>query len=103
MSKLALIIKTRTKPGRRDDVIGLWEEHLKHRAAANADQESYFLCLDNRDADVFILFEVYRNPATLAANAEAAWFQDYMNAVMPLLDGPPEVHQTTPFWEKHPS
>ncbi len=100
MQKLAVIVKTKTKPGKRDEAYALWEAHLKSRAAANPAQETYFFCYDNDDEDTFHLFEVYNDPSSLAENAQSTWFASYMAEVFPLLDGPPAFSQATPKWIK---
>ena len=100
MAKVALFIKTKTKPGKRDDVRNLWEQYLKSRAEANTAQELYVFCYDNNDPDTFLLFEVYNDPAALDENAKSDWFASYMEKVGPLLDGMPEVNMTTPVWAK---
>lgn len=100
MSKIALFIKSKTKPGKRDEVRALWETHLKARAEKNSAQEAYYFCYDNDDPDTFLLFEVYNDPAVLAEAAKAEWFARYMQEVGPLMDGYPVVNQTTPIWIK---
>ena len=90
MSKMALFIKTRAKPGKRDALKALWETHLKPRAAANPAQEAYYFCFDNDDPDVLCLFEVYNDPAVLAENAASGFFAAY----------PPAVTVTKPLWIK---
>lgn len=100
MSKVAMIIKTKTQPGKRDEVRQLYEQHLAPRAQANATQELVLWCADDMDADTFYLFEVYSDHAAPQANAQAAWFWEYMAAVQPLLAGQPEVALATPLWAK---
>lgn len=100
MSKLALIIKTTCKPGKRDEVRALWEEYLKPRAEANDAQEVYFTCYDDQNENVMYLFELYGSHDAMGANAGADWFQEYMGKVFPLLDGQPEMSMTTPIWSK---
>jgi quinol monooxygenase YgiN len=99
MTKVAVFVTTKTKPGRRDEVRVLWEKHLKQRAAANAAQETYFFCYDNRDPDTFHLFEVYADPSALAANATADWFAAYLSEVGPLIEET-AFHEATPIWVK---
>ena len=70
MSKLALIVKTRTKPGARDQV-----------------------------RDVLYLFEVYRDQGTLQQAAQAPWFAEYMGQAAPLLAGEPQVTMASSVWE----
>lgn len=100
MTHPALFIRTRTKPGKRDEVYALWAEHLRSRVDHNAAQDTYFFCFDDEDPDVFLLFEVYTDPQALEDNAQSEWFAEYMEQVTPLLDGAPEVHRATPMWAK---
>ena len=100
MTKLALFIQTRTKPGKRAELQALWEKHLKARAEANPAQEVYFFCTDNHDPDSLHLFELYSDPRQLEANANEAWFAEYMRQAEPLLAEPPTVAITTPNWAK---
>jgi quinol monooxygenase YgiN len=98
MSKLALIIRTRTQPGARDQVRDLYLKHLAPRAETNQAQEAVVLCFDGQDPDVLYLFEVYRDPDALQQAAQAPWFADYMGEVGPLLAGEPEVTMASPVW-----
>jgi quinol monooxygenase YgiN len=100
MSKFVLFIKTKTKPGQRDEVHTLWEKFLRDRAAANAAQEIYCFSYDESDPDVFYLFEVYKDRASFEANGRSPWFAEYMGAVGPMLAGPPEVGFAKPIWAK---
>ena len=100
MGELAMIIKTRAQPGRRDEVRSLYEELLAPRATANEAQEVVVWCADQHDPDTFYLFEIYRDAAALGANAQSDWFADYMARVGPLLAGEPEVSMATPGWSK---
>ncbi len=100
MGELAMIIKTRTQPGKRDEVLQLYRELLVPRAEANEDQEVIVWCADQHDPDTFFLFEIYRDSAALGANAQSDWFADYMARVGPLLAGEPEVTMASPAWSK---
>lgn len=100
MSKLAMFIKTTCKPGKRDEVRALWEEYLKPRAEENDAQEVYFYCYDEQNENVMYLFELYGNRENMGQNAEAPWFQEYMQKLFPLIDGQPEIGMTTPLWAK---
>jgi quinol monooxygenase YgiN len=100
MGELAMIIKTRTQPGKRDEVRRLYEELLVPRAERNEAQEVIVWCADQHDPDTFYLFEIYRDAAALGANAQADWFADYMARVGPLLAAEPEVSMATPGWSK---
>lgn len=100
MPKLALIIKTRTQPGKRDEVRQLYEKMLAPRALENAAQEFVAMNYDANDADVFYLYEIYASQEAFQASSQAPWFWEYMGAAGPLLDGQPEVMMATPMWAK---
>ena len=98
MSKLAMVIKSRTQPGKRAEVAALYQQHLAPRAAANEQQELVVWCDDSHDPDVFYLFEIYANQEAMGANAQAPWFADYMAAAGPMLAAEPEVAMAVPTW-----
>ena len=100
MAKVALFIKSKAKPEKRDALRGSWETHLRDRAAANLALEAYYYCYDNADPDVVHLFEVYGDATTQAADAGGDAFAAFMAEAGALLDGYPEVHETTPMWIK---
>lgn len=100
MSKVALIVKTKTQPGKREEVRRLYEEILGPRAQANPAQELVIWCSDEADADTFYLFEIYRDRASQQENGQAPWFFEYLQKVQSLLAGMPEVMTATPMWAK---
>jgi quinol monooxygenase YgiN len=100
MAKLTLILEAKAKPGKRDELRALWDEHLRRRAEANGAQELYLYCYDQGDPDTVRLIEVYSDRAAMDANAGAAWFADYMRATGPLLAEPPKMALAEPVWAK---
>jgi len=100
MSKLALLIKTKAKPGKRDEVLHLFETHLQAAAESNDAQEVIFYCYDTTDDDTFYLFELYADQEALQQASQSPGFAAYMQEAMTLLAGPPEVTVTTPVWTK---
>jgi quinol monooxygenase YgiN len=100
VSKLAMIITTRTKPGQREEVRRLYELHLGPRAIANDAQELVVWCADHADPDVFHLFEIYRDGEAAQAASQAPWFWEYLGLVGPLLDGQPDVRTAEAVWSK---
>lgn len=100
MSKVAVVIKTRTQPGQREAMRRLYEQHLAPRARENAEQEVVCVCLDANDPDVMYLFEIYASPAAFEKNGQSPWFWEYMQAAGPLLAGQPEVGIAQPVWAK---
>lgn len=100
MAKLALIIKGKALPGKRDEVRRLFEDHLAAHAQANKAQEIVIWAADDNDPDTFHLFEVYNDRNAFQANAGAPWFKEYMAKVSPLIAGRPEFSMATPAWSK---
>lgn len=98
--RVAVVLKGRTLPGKRDELHRLWSEHLRPRAAENATQRAYAFCIDPSDADVFWIFELYDDPSAMAANAQEPWFAEYMSRTAPLLAGAPEMLTGAPLWTK---
>jgi quinol monooxygenase YgiN len=100
MSKVALFIKTKTQPGKRDEVTRLWEKHLKPGAEKNPSQEVHVFCFDGADENTLCLFEVYSSQEALQQAGQSPAFGAYMQELMPLLASPPEMSMTTPLWAK---
>ena len=99
-AEIALFLTVKTQPGKRDDLVALWEAHLRDRAAANDDQVRYVFALDLNDPDTIRITEVYATQAAFEANSQAPWFADYMAAAGPLLAGEPDFHMARPHWIK---
>jgi quinol monooxygenase YgiN len=100
MSKLALFVKTRVQPGKREEVRQLWEKHLKAQAEKNAAQEIYLYCYDDNDPDTLFIFELYHDSQAFHQAGPKPWFADYMKEAAPLLQGRSEVSVATPVWAK---
>jgi quinol monooxygenase YgiN len=100
MSRLAMIVTSKTQPGKRDELFRLYQDHLAPRADQNQSQEVVVWAADQHDPDTFHLFEVYSDAAAMGANATADWFGAYMQAAMPLLAGEPRVSMAEPLWSK---
>ncbi len=100
MAELALFMTITTQPGKRDELVALWDKHLKNRAAENDDQTRYVFALDMANPDVIHISEVYGSKAGFEANSQAPWFADYMAEAGPLLAGQPAFNIAMPHWVK---
>ena len=100
MAEVALFLTVKTQPGKRDELVALWEKHLRDRAADNDDQVRYVFALDMADPDTVRIAEVYGTKAGFEANSQAPWFADYMAEAGPLLAGQPEFYMALPHWIK---
>ncbi len=100
MTKTALFIRHKAKPGMRDEVKRVWEAHLQSRAAANPAHEAYFYCYDDKDPDVICVFQLYSDQSGPGEFVKQAWYPAYEAAVAPLLAGGSEFRAATPQWIK---
>ena len=99
-SEVALFLTIKTQDGQRDTLVGLWDKHLRARAAANDAHVSYVFALDMNDPNIVHITEVYATQAAFQANSRAPWFGAYMAEVSPLLAGEPEFAMASPHWVK---
>lgn len=101
-SRVALFITTRARPGRRDELVRLWEEHLRERVVESEVQEVYAYCLDREDPNLIHLFEIYADSSAMGEAAGSEWFEAYMEKAAPLMAEPPSIVVADPVWEKLP-
>ncbi|HEX2081876.1 MAG TPA: putative quinol monooxygenase [Xanthomonadaceae bacterium] len=100
MTAIALIIKHKTRPGRRDDVRRVWERHMAPAISANPGHVAYFYCFDNDDPDSILAFQQYASTEASQAFLKTDRYAAYLKEVEPLLSGPPQVTSLTPIWSK---
>lgn len=99
MTRHALFLQHRTKPGMRDVVQKVWQRHMQPAIAANVGHEIYIYSFAS-DPDRICAFQVYRSLDDANAFLETQEYRDYLAEVEPLLDGPPEVEVLQPQWMK---
>lgn len=58
MADLAIFMIVKTKPGKRDELKTLWEEHPKPFAAENDMQSRYVYAYDSQDENTIRIMEV---------------------------------------------
>ena len=100
MQQIAIFIKHRTMPGKREQVREVWEKHMAPAVSANAGHVAYFYCFDASDADVICAFQMYQDEAAAKAFLQTESYRAYLIGVEPLLCGPPEVTSLLPMWTK---
>ena len=101
MAKLVLIVKTRTQPGKREDVYRLFQKHLASRVQGTDALEVFVWCADEIDADTFYIFEIYRDRTVQQVNAQEPAYLAYLQEAGPLLAHPSEIMTATPVWGKN--
>ena len=100
MTSLALIIKHKTQPGKRDEVRAVWVKHMAPAVSANPGHAAYFYCFDNADPDSISAFQVYESAEASQQFLKTESYAAYLHDVEPLLSGPPQVTTLTPVWAK---
>ena len=101
MEKLVLIVKSQTRPGKRDDVYRLFEKYLAARVQATDALEVFVWCADESDADTFYIFEIYGDRSVQQVNAQDPAYLAYLQEAQPLLANSPEIMKATPVWVKN--
>ena len=96
----ALIIRHRTKPGRRDEVSEIWRRHMAPAIMSNPGHTAYFYCLDNADPDSLYAFQQYASVEASEDFLRTSSYAAYLKEVAPLLAGPPQLTSLTTVWSK---
>lgn len=95
-----LFIRHQAAPGRRDELVAVWEQHMPAAVAANPGHEAYVYTEVADDPDAIMVYQQY-----VSAEAAAAFLQDptylaYLSASEHLLAGPPTLTVVAPRWAK---
>lgn len=99
MTKHALFLQHRTKPGARGDVQKIWQKDMQAAVAENSDHE---ICvyLFGDDPDRICAFQVYASVEAANEFLKSQAYRDYEQEVTPLLEGPPTIEVLKPQWIK---
>lgn len=99
MTKHALFLQHRTKPGQRDQVQKVWQKHMQPAIDTNAGHEVYVYSFGS-EPDRICAFQVYSSVEAANAFLKSQSYIDYEREVAPLLEGPPQVEVLQPQWIK---
>ena len=100
MKKTALFVRHKAKPGRREDLQGVWEKYVKPRVESNPAHEAYYFCHDADDPDVVCVFQLYSSREDLDAFLSGDWYPQYLEEVSELVIDAPEIRTADPIWIK---
>ena len=100
MTSIALLVKHKTQPGKRDEVRKVWEKHMSAAVTANPGHTAYFYCFDNSDPDSIWAFQQYSSAEASQEFLKTDSYAAYLEDVEPLLAGLPQVTALTPVWSK---
>lgn len=101
MNNFGILVLFHAKPGRRDDIKQVWETYVKDHAASSTDLLCSMYNYGLEDENLIILYEIMKDNLVLARAFEESWFQDYLLALKPYLEKPPENIVFTNLWSKH--
>ena len=95
MSKVSLIAKLPTKPGRRDDLVAAFGP-MMDAVNEEAGTEVYILNLDNGDENVAWVYELYTDADSMGLHGGSDAMQALFGAIGDMLDGAPDLIMATP-------
>lgn len=95
MSKVALIAKLPTKPGKRDDLVAAFAPMLE-AVNEEAGTELYILNLDQGDENVTWVYELYTDSDGMTAHSSSETMASLFGALGDLLDGSPDLIMLQP-------
>ena len=100
MSKSALFIRHKTKPGMRDAVQEIWEKWVKPRAAANPEHLEYFFCYDEVDPDTICVFQLYSSKTAAERFMSGDWYPQYLQEISAVVADAPLIQHADLVWQK---
>lgn len=100
MTRSALFIRHRAKPGRRDDVRRVWDKWVRPRVESNTAHQAYFFCLDDEDPDRISVFQTYTDKDAVKAFMAGDWYPQYLAEVGEVVAAPPVISPATVVWTK---
>jgi quinol monooxygenase YgiN len=97
---MAVFVKLKAQPGKREEVKELWEKHVKPHQESTPEILSCCYCYAMEDEDTICAFELLSGPSAAEAAMNSEWFSAYQEALRPLLAGPPEATAASLIWSK---
>jgi (4S)-4-hydroxy-5-phosphonooxypentane-2,3-dione isomerase len=95
MSKVSLIAKIPTKPGRRDDLVAAFGPMID-AVNEEAGTEVYILNLDDGDENVSWVYELYTDADAMGVHSSSEAMGALFGALGDLIDGSPDLIMLTP-------
>ena len=100
MSGVSIFIRHKALSGQRDAVHAIWDKHLRPAIESNPDHTSYHYGFDQNDPDTICVFQRYVSALAASDFLKSPAYGQYLEAVTPLLSGPPDVHSVHQVWAK---
>ena len=100
MSSVALFVRHRANPGKRESVRIVWEKFVKPRVEANSDHLAYYFCYDENDQDAICAFQLFSNNTALDSFMKGEWYSEYFTEVGNYISEKPQIDTASPQWIK---
>lgn len=95
-----LFIRHQARPGRRLELVEVWERFMPAAISANPGHEAYVYTEVADDPDAVMVYQQYTDAGEAAAFLEDTAYLAYLHASEHLLAGPPVVTVVAPRWSK---
>lgn len=93
--KVSVIARLAAKEGQRDALLAAFEEFLPN-VEDEEGTEIYALLLDEADADVLWVFELYTDHAALDIHSSSPAFMEFLGAAGPFIGEAPAMYTAVP-------
>lgn len=95
MSKIGIIAKLTTQPGKRDDLVAAFKDYLPN-VEAEEGTLVYAISTDSGDENVVWVYELYPDQDAVAAHSGSEAFAEFGKSLGGVLAGAPEIFMHTP-------
>jgi quinol monooxygenase YgiN len=100
MKPIALIVRHRTKPGMRREMVNVWEHYIRPHAISNPGHMAYFFCFDTGNETGITAFQIFTDEAAKDAFLTSEWYPEYLEKVSEFIEGPPQIEMSELVWSK---
>ena len=97
---VALFIRHRALPGRRDDLAEAWRRHMPSAIQSNDGHTDYHYCFDADDPDAIVVFQRYVNQAAAQEFLGHPAYRAYLAESRDLLAEEPVITTGLPQWTR---
>lgn len=100
MSLIARLLILKSKPGKRNDMMRVWEKYVRDFVVEDSDTSSFYYCFDKSDPDAIVVVQMTQAEAFAQKFVSQPWFADYQKETAELFAAPPEAREATVQWAK---
>lgn len=101
MSKIALIVRHRAKPGQRELLRATWERFIKPNALKNPHHLEYYFSYDRDCEERVTAFQIFSSIEAKNDFISSPWYPDYIQEISQHIAEPPEITELSLMWSKN--